>query len=508
MDELERIIIEEHLCATDPQPLSTLASKLRTFQHVVHRRRSDLPQCLQDVVEEDERLRRVVTGVEQAIAWLVTEEELASRYPELTAPLAESSNLTALDLLCGLLWPGSRIDGWVFDGDIERERVKTSNALGMEPGETMAWELAARLLQEAGVRIGPEHGRLRRWLAQAGFRVTGTRVMSPLPDTDGPVGNPSPLRTGHHTVRVPNTAMAFPSQCELDHRSGTVHERSDGESLWEALARMRALCLEHGVVGDLGTLLLSAEHLPGELQLLARRVSRAYVGEDGQWHLGTGATGRPGTAVRPPVGPTVPTPTHTAPHTEPEPITASTAQTPRSRTAPAAETVTMTKAEAGRTAIMDVIEATLLEAGHPLATEDLRQRCAPTRTLTTLRRELEADRRFYRSDLDMWALPDWGMPVYKPLRELVADMVDEAGGAVPSYEVIKRLTRNFSIKESSVRQAISSTPFTSRGGLVRRLDDMAAEQARWQQTTITAAAGTTGEVPSAVELMKEMGLDF
>ncbi|MCQ8193143.1 hypothetical protein [Streptomyces rugosispiralis] len=514
LHDLEQIIVEEHVCATDPRPLDSLASELHTFRHVIHRRRNDLPQSLQDVIEEDAGLRHAVAVVEREIAHPVIEEDLTSRYPQLAVEVTDDGGLTVLDLLCGLIWPGSRRDGWVFDGDIQREQQKTLDALNMEPDETMALGTAERLLRDAGVRIGSEQSRLRRWLARSGLLVMTHQVVSLSTDPRGV--SASHALVSRDAAPASITSAKVPHQHYTDVESGTPHEEHGdvADPLWGALARLRALYVEQGVVDDLGTFLLNAERLQGELQQLARQVSGAYVGEDGRWCLGVGDVEVPVPATSAPARRLGTTPDSVVPTVCPDSgveTTVPTDQAPRTAQSNGATRpgdAASTAPAASDTTVMDTVESALVEAGHPLSTQDLRHRCAPTRRLTPLRRELDADIRFHRSDRDTWALSEWGMPVYKPLRELVADMVDEAGGAVPSYEVIKKLTRDFTIKESSVRQTMSSAPFTSRGGVVRRLSDVGPEQRRWQQPTSKAASVTADHVPSAVELMKDMGLDF
>lgn len=115
--------------------------------------------------------------------------------------------------------------------------------------------------------------------------------------------------------------------------------------------------------------------------------------------------------------------------------------------------------------------AVLTEVGHPLTARALMERLPHRPQLSALRQRLDTDPRFHLTERDMWALTEWGMPVYKPIKDLVADMVDENGGRVPSYEVVKKLTRDFGVKEASVKAAMSSAPFTAQGGIVRRLEE-------------------------------------
>lgn len=110
----------------------------------------------------------------------------------------------------------------------------------------------------------------------------------------------------------------------------------------------------------------------------------------------------------------------------------------------------------------------------------------------------------------MWALTEWGMPVYKPIKELVSDLVDAHGGAVAADEVIRLLQRDFEIKESSLRQTMSSPPFATRGGTVRRLGEDFGENEVSIPASQPASSEESGrsvdETPDVDDLMGKMGL--
>ncbi|MEU5297951.1 hypothetical protein [Streptomyces umbrinus] len=159
---------------------------------------------------------------------------------------------------------------------------------------------------------------------------------------------------------------------------------------------------------------------------------------------------------------------------------------------------------------LDKIESALREADQSLSIEELKERTGITLGYHYLKQQIEADPRFSRSQKNQWALAEWDMPVYKPIKELISDMVDAHGGAVAADEVVRVLCRDFEIKESSLRQSMSSPPFTARGGTVRRLgEDSAAEE------TTNPAARTSEpeqsrqpdeEAPDVDDLMGRMGL--
>ncbi|MFJ6439499.1 hypothetical protein [Streptomyces sp. NPDC091649] len=159
---------------------------------------------------------------------------------------------------------------------------------------------------------------------------------------------------------------------------------------------------------------------------------------------------------------------------------------------------------------LDKIEAALREVDRPLSIDELKAQAGITLGNNYLRQQIEADGRFSRSQKTMWALVEWDMPVYKPIKELVSDLVDAHGGTVAADEVIRLLRRDFEIKESSLRQTMSSPPFATRGGTVRRL----GEDVRESEVSIPASrpASTEGPgrpvdgAPDVDDLMGKMGL--
>ncbi|MFF9334292.1 Lsr2 family DNA-binding protein [Streptomyces albogriseolus] len=146
----------------------------------------------------------------------------------------------------------------------------------------------------------------------------------------------------------------------------------------------------------------------------------------------------------------------------------------------------------------------LQEADHPLSTGELTSRMGGTVNERSLKVQLAADLRFMRSDIDSWALTEWQLRPYTSVRELVEEEVDKAGGSIESEELVKVLTQAFSIKESTLRQVISSAPFTARGGRVQRLTDL--EGGREQGDTPRAEEPTDNT--AGVQLARDLGLDF
>ncbi|MEU8350301.1 hypothetical protein [Streptomyces sp. NPDC048845] len=152
---------------------------------------------------------------------------------------------------------------------------------------------------------------------------------------------------------------------------------------------------------------------------------------------------------------------------------------------------------------LDTVVQALTDADRPLSTAEVKECTRLGMQLAYLKQRLDADPRFQRSAKDQWALTEWELPVYKPMKELVGDLIDTHGGAIDADEVIRRLLRDFGVKETSLRQVMSSPPFTARGGVVRRLADVEAEHARTPDTDTEPA---DDDAPTADDLIKGMGL--
>ncbi|MFF3060177.1 hypothetical protein [Streptomyces sp. NPDC057909] len=704
----ERDVIRRNVCAAHPVSLDALAGEYRTFRNALHKCRNELPQSLQDAVEGDESVKLGIEAVEEDIGSPVSVVELLSQHPWLAEDV-DGNEITVLDLLCGLKWPGSIQEGWVFDGDVDRIRRETLNALAMEPGEIMALGSVKRLLSSSGVSVGEDDSRVRRWLVRCGLQASGGQVAAPMsaekPGATLGATAADFARSGRGEVLAGREDGGAAEQ--VSYAQPELQKEND---LWGALRKFGSLAAEQKLTGHLGTLLRDAELQTGEMGELAQKIRGAFVTDDGEWHLGLGELERAGVREvdvalireaaplsesawqplqefreldhptslverviallaesREPIATSemavklsVEEPELyvartlfaydrigissaggwylldkeegpsggkggegggvKAPSVERRPSASgemvgeaaatssqeevsdeevredvseghslremflrslrqqvvgilrqtvgplSTAQIaarvdkkvrlktvrqelrndPRFDSAgndqwvlsgrgrseaasrptvsslvarqraqqgsvtPSVASTSNVSAGAARKPdgrMLDTIAKVLGQGGHPLSTQTLRQRCGREIGATALKQMLTDDSRFHLSDRDMWALTVWGMPSYKTIKELIADMIDEHGGSVPSYEVIKKLTTDFAVKEGSLRQAMSSPPFTARNGVVRRLIDV-EEEARRERAAKSNEGRGDSDVPTAEELVADMGLDF
>jgi hypothetical protein len=154
----------------------------------------------------------------------------------------------------------------------------------------------------------------------------------------------------------------------------------------------------------------------------------------------------------------------------------------------------------------------LREASHPLSLQALTERLGDDVNEGSLKYLLSTDASFTRSDISEWSLTHWGLRRYTSVRDLVAEELDEAGGAIALDDLERILARNFTIKLSTLRQVASTTPFITSGGMVRRLGaGQFTAQREAEHTTphghSDSEAATPGVAgPSAEELIDLIGL--
>ncbi|MEU6996699.1 hypothetical protein [Nonomuraea sp. NPDC046570] len=155
---------------------------------------------------------------------------------------------------------------------------------------------------------------------------------------------------------------------------------------------------------------------------------------------------------------------------------------------------------------MNRVFSALADAGHPLEASTLAEKIDNALSPAALKRKIGSDARFSRSDVEMWGLAEWGMPVYKSIKDLVADLMEKNGGTISSDTAIRVLTRDFSIKESSLRQVMSSPPFTVRKGIVHLLADMTEKEGDDLNLMGYANSSDHEAGPSADDLIRMMDL--
>jgi hypothetical protein len=88
---------------------------------------------------------------------------------------------------------------------------------------------------------------------------------------------------------------------------------------------------------------------------------------------------------------------------------------------------------------------------------------------------------------------------------LAAEEVEKAGGSISLDALIAKLTRDFTIKEASLRATVTTAPFITRDGVVRWLThESDALQGRSPQ--VLGSDDMPGDGPSTDDLINLMGL--
>ncbi|MBD0676983.1 hypothetical protein [Streptomyces sp. CBMA156] len=534
---LEQDLVQRHLCARNPLTLTHLAHNHAIPVAIVRQTRNQLHLRLDETLLQDTAALGSVTAVDDELLVPTEWEELVARHAWLGASLSDRYDITTLNILLGLRWCDAQNGPWLFENDIRSCVAGTLKVLDLEPLQVMTLEAARRCLTAANTPVPLHEPQLQRWLTYCGLE----------------------------TWRTPQgwTVRASAPEANLVEDDGSRSEIDDealyySPSLPKALSRLASLMhAEHEGAGPvtLGQILKTADNAEGELGLLSRSIRDAVAAVPGAWTLGTGR--RYTAAVEHVHTATDPEGTDDAAESDDEP-TDSNAERAEwlqslqddSRAVLLTTGVSLTAGEIverldrrvrlrtlrdvltkdeqvislGRDSWtlaplppdqptskpktrsqLDAPAEVLAHEGFPLSTAELRERSGLRIQPTYLKQKLDTDPRFHRSAKDLWALSEWGLPVYKPMKELVSDLVDRHGGAIGADDVVRQLVRDFGVKEPSLRQVMSSPPFTVRKGLVRRLADIQEEQAGSPAPSGHSSSDRPG-APTVDDLIEDMGL--
>ncbi|GEJ97820.1 hypothetical protein [Streptomyces sp. 1-11] len=470
LDARQQDLITQHVCASDPMPLDELAARYRTMRSWMTRLLEELPQQLQSAALTSPNLARALQLFESATQTPVTRSDLMDCHPWLAERLP-GSELRVLELLLAFHWSGSTDGDWLFSGSLAHARKLTRSALDLAPGEAVSLPSAMRLLKDTGRPLKATE----QWLHYCGLHIVGGRQVELAVDQrprgdatmDGdyeltpprPVAHPD--ASGAATVAPSSTSL---TRADLD--PGRVPESAP--RLEEVFERLRVYACAQHPGEQLADLLRNSEELPEPLRTLVVRALGAIATPDG-WQVPDDAPGS---------------------ETHGDDADLSGEESAASGTA-------------RRARLADRALAVLEELGHPLDWPLLVDRIGPDVNARSLKTQLSKDDRFVRSDVNSWALAQWGLRPYTSIKELIAQEVDRAGGSIPTDELVTLLTREFTIAAASVRVSASSPPFTARNGVVRRLSDVGSEQGSEQSSTDVTRPD---DGPSADDLINLMGL--
>ncbi|MFD3926498.1 histone-like nucleoid-structuring protein Lsr2 [Streptomyces sp. NPDC058614] len=461
-------------------------------------------------------LRYVVSAFEESIKFPVRKETLLARHSWLGSDLP-GEEFDALALLHGMRkWWRSQ-DGWFSMRTLPWLQSETLRILDLEQGEVMTLETADRLLRAQRVQLHAED--LEAWLeycntmdkssglvsrldpvgqsqalqptsltspevrgAAAGSlsaaAVSGGSIPSAMPlQASGNMNSimrswarsqgyeigdrgripASILEAFEVALRTPEGVLVQENN-RLEMPASRIQETGHGKSVVDVMMALSKLARVSFPEETLGSLLLRSSEFEGQIGDLIEQLLAATADPQSEagWVIHEGVP------------------------KEPDSVHASGYATLKERALKA-----------------------LQSAQCPLSLQRLAENMEGDVKKNSLRVQIAADDRFVRCDVDAWALADWGMRPYRSIKDLVSEEVDLAGGEIATAELVDKLTTQFSIKEITLRQVVSSPPFTSRNGTVRRIVDLDD-----QRPTGERGEGERHSNPSAVDLVRDLGLDF
>ncbi|MFD4226758.1 histone-like nucleoid-structuring protein Lsr2 [Streptomyces sp. NPDC058545] len=505
-DELQRIVHRGAAQSLTPGRMQELSEVIR--------------QQFENAVAESSDLAAVTENFDHAVAAPVLRGSLVNRLPwlEKVVPGSEINSLSVLSILRGV-----SVDGeWIYRGDLYQERRLTLEALGIEPDEVMSVDVSRRILS----RQGRDGVNLDSWLDYCGLTNVNGQLSLRKSEVDDraswdqpPAGN-SLEGNGESSAREPglNTfagEVRASAEVNVNQAHGRVSDirtwaRQNGyevadrgripqvirEAYDAAVDVSRSSAPQQALVASSGVVREGHSSLLSELDSLASTLSR----DDSGVTLGTILEGREQLSAH-------------AQEIVYRILGAKLSGNSWVVDATSATEINTIDGEDGEAGCESPRRGTLKsrawdilkETNHPLSFALLVSRMGGGVNERSLRVQLGPDPRFTRSDIDSWALAEWNLRPYTSVRELVEEEIDKAGGSVASEQLVHDLMQAFSIKESTLRQVISSHPFTARGGSVRRLSDSVQGEdeyrASGQQERV--AGETVGG-----ELARDLGLDF
>ncbi|MDX3065039.1 hypothetical protein PV518_23160 [Streptomyces sp. ND04-05B] len=477
LDARQQDLITLHLCAVSPLPVDELAARYRTMRPWMTRLLDELPQQLETAALDSAGIRSALTLFSTATVAPVTRSDLLEQYPWLAVKLP-GSNVVVLELLVALHWSGN-IDGeWLFSGSLEEMRKLTRDTLDLKAGECLSWAATKRLLEGTSESLKATEG----WLRYCGLRLVDDRQVE-LGETSQPVTDQTgasavegdyelaPPRPATEAASLEEALRGAPAQTHEDSLPAPAQSGDATPELIDVLEQLREFACEHRPGEQLADLLRDSDEFPEPLRTLMSRILAAVARADG-WELPDDALSSDASAA----------PART--------LDADSADESSSR----------------RETLNDRAWNVLNELGHPLDSNLLVDRMGSDVNIRSLKAQLPRDSRFVRSDVDSWALNEWGLRPYTTIKELVTEEVDLANGSILTDELVAILTREFTINESSVRQVASSPPFTARGGVVRRLSDVRREENDERASADSSAESPDDDGPSPDDLIDLMGL--
>ncbi|MFE1320745.1 hypothetical protein [Kitasatospora phosalacinea] len=479
LDPRAQDLVVYRLGAATPISTEVLAGLYRTTHEQVLRLLEGLPTELAQAAAADPDLGRAVAVLEDAVQVPVARSSLIERHPWLATEV-DGCGLSALDVLAAVILCASTGAPWLYRGSLAEAVAMTLEALAFEPAECMSAATADRLLSSVDLPLRPT----QEWLEHCGLRVAGGQIECPASSATGS----GPLTA---QPEAPPEPVAPPVPVAAEPPSAV-------EALFE---EVRLLALDEAPDATLAELLTDradfSERLHGLLERLlhSRPTTEGWAvseeplapGSDtvAQWEPdgtervadalvavlnATPAPLSPGQALAALLDAGALAEVSDVLAADPRVVVTVDGAWTSSTVHPALQESAV-PATPPRGTLRDRAWAALHEAGSPLTFPLLVAAMGADVNERSLKAQLPTDPRLMRTDVNAWALAEWGLRRYTTIKDLVVQEVDAAGGQLPVNQLVEVLTREFSIKESSLLQVASSPPFTSRNGVVRRLGD-------------------------------------
>jgi hypothetical protein len=115
--------------------------------------------------------------------------------------------------------------------------------------------------------------------------------------------------------------------------------------------------------------------------------------------------------------------------------------------------------------IGDWAVALLSACGMPLTDREIHA-TQPGRSLRSVQKALYQDSRLCRSDLNTYALADWGMAAYGGINALIRDELARNGGQLALDDLVRQITGRCKATPRSIAARARQAPFQARGGIV------------------------------------------
>ena len=156
--------------------------------------------------------------------------------------------------------------------------------------------------------------------------------------------------------------------------------------------------------------------------------------------------------------------------------------------------------------IADKLVAGLDDLGLPATIETLMAHIQTDRARGSALNALASDGRVVRINQTEWGLTSWGYQQFSSIAAAIRDHLEQAGEPVPLPELIARLSRQFELRESSIRTYCEAPIFVMEGGYVRLRSEN--EDYSIPNSPIRSAKGVFYLGPQRVARLLEVNADL